>query len=88
MGTDIGHDASGCIFKVYVEGEEAGYLSYNLDSGSFDIEHTVVDPSFRGCGLGKALVEAAVQYAKEEGLEIRPFCSYARVLLEKQGQPL
>ncbi|MDN5357931.1 MAG: GNAT family N-acetyltransferase [Candidatus Methanomethylophilaceae archaeon] len=88
MGTDIVHDATGCIFKVYVDGEEAGYLSYNLESGSFDIEHTVVDLPFRGCGLGKVLVEAAVQYATEKGVEIRPFCSYARVLLEKQGQSL
>lgn len=83
MGKDIGHDTEGCIFKIYVDGEEAGYLTYNVGSGTFDIEHTVVDPLFRGQGLGKVLVDAAVEYAGGKKMEIRPICSYARALLDK-----
>ncbi|MDD2410374.1 MAG: GNAT family N-acetyltransferase [Candidatus Methanomethylophilaceae archaeon] len=83
MVIDVGHDEGGCVFKIYVDGEEAGYLSYDMDAGTLDIEHTVVDPLFRGRGLGRVLVEAAVEYAKCRSVEVRPFCSYARVLMER-----
>jgi predicted GNAT family acetyltransferase len=83
MAVDVGHDEEGCLFKVYVDGEEAGYLSYNMDAGTLDIEHTAVDPLFRGRGLGRMLVEAALEYAGSKRVEVRPFCSYARALMKK-----
>ncbi len=83
MAVDVGHDEEKCVFKVYVDGEEAGYLSYDMESGTLDIEHTVVDPLFRGRGLGRVLVEAAIEYAGCKRIEVRPFCSYARAIIKK-----
>ena len=64
-----------------VEGEGAdsrtvGFLSYVLDDGVLDLQHTVVDPRKRGHGLGGRLVEAGLQHARAEGLKVRPTCPF------------
>ena len=35
-----------------------------------------VDPSQRGRGIARTLVHAGVAHAREQGLKIRPICSY------------
>ncbi|MCU1590916.1 MAG: hypothetical protein JWP11_2172 [Frankiales bacterium] len=64
---------------------EAGtaYLSYAQTAGSFDIQHTVVPKDMAGQGVGGALVKAAVDYAREAGLELVVTCPFARTWLEK-----
>lgn len=53
-----------------------GYLSYQLADGVLDLQHTVVDPSMRGQGLGGRLVEAAMVHARQEQLSVRPTCPF------------
>ncbi|MDT7536982.1 MAG: uncharacterized protein QOI82_567, partial [Actinomycetota bacterium] len=50
---------------------------------SFDIQHTVVPEEMGGQGVGGALVQAAVDYAKDAGLELVVTCPFARKWLEK-----
>ncbi len=83
MAEDIKHDVEKRIFRIYVDGEEAGYVTYRADDGGMQITHTVVDPSMRGQGLAKKLVDAACAYAEEEGREIMSYCSYARAVIGK-----
>ena len=61
------------------------YLSYVRDDGSFDIQHTVVPRELEGQGIGSALVQAAVEHARAEGLRIVPTCSFAREWLAKHA---
>lgn len=53
-----------------------GYLSYELADGVLDLQHTVVDPSMRGQGLGGRLVETAMVHARQEQLSVRPTCPF------------
>ncbi len=64
-----------------VDGKEVGYLTYSIDDGVLDIEHTVVDPAMRGQGIAKKMVDRADQFCKEEGLKIKASCSYAAHVL-------
>ncbi len=65
------------IFEAFVNGKRLGYLSYEWESGSvFAIMHTVVDPKFRGQGIAKSLLNAAVAFARVNGYKIRPVCPY------------
>lgn len=61
--------------------KEVGYLTYSIDNGTLDIEHTVVDPSMRGQGIARKLVEKADEFTKAEGLRIAASCSYAANVL-------
>lgn len=51
------------------------------ESGALLIEHTEVDPSLRGQGVGRALVMLVVARARAEGRAIVPRCPYAARLL-------
>ena len=44
----------------------------------FIIEHTEVDPSLNGKGIGKQLVVKAVEFAREKGVRIIPLCPFAK----------
>lgn len=76
----IVHDVDRDRFEaVEGEGEQVrvvGYLSYELTGGVLDLQHTVVDPARRGHGLGGRLVEAGLQHARAEGLQVRPSCPF------------
>jgi len=85
MSLKIEHILSEMSMRVYYEGEYAGYLTYEISNGIFDIQHTVVRSEFRGKGLGRILVDFAAEYAKKEGLEVVPSCSYAERVLNGSG---
>jgi len=47
------------------------------------IDHTEVSDSLRGEGVGKALVEHAVNYARDNELRVIPLCPFAKSLIER-----
>ena len=47
------------------------------------INHTFVNEQYQGQGLGKILVKAVIDYAREEDFKVVPLCSYARALISK-----
>ncbi len=47
------------------------------------VDHTEVDESLRGKGIGEQLVEEAVKYARENNLLIKPVCPFVKTILEK-----
>ncbi len=49
----------------------------------FIIEHTEVDDTYEGKGLGKLLVAAAVEHARERNMKIIPLCPYANAIFKK-----
>ena len=84
METTIEHYMDEKLIRIFFNGEIAGYLSYSIHNESLDIEHTVVDPKFRGKGLGRILVDNAIEYAKKEELAIIPSCSYAERIMSNK----
>ena len=55
---------------------EIHYVPNGKDS--IIIDHTVVSDRLRGQGVGQALVERVVAYARTEGVKIMPLCPFAK----------
>ena len=53
------------------------------DEDRLVIEHTWVDDSLRGQHVGHYLVEAAVKFAREQGVKIIPECPFAQSVFER-----
>ncbi|MDK7135771.1 GNAT family N-acetyltransferase [Corynebacterium sp. UMB4614] len=70
-------------FVIEVGGEQAGFAAFEDTDGVRDFNHTVVDPAFRGQGLSKPLIAAALDATREEGLKVRPTCSAVAGFVEK-----
>ena len=82
---NIGHSPSQTGGKFFAG--DKGYITYEWDSPEvFAIMHTVVEEAFRGQGVAKALLDAAVSFARENGYKIRPVCSYAEKVLRRDSQ--
>ena len=53
------------------------------ENGDMVIQHTEVDPSLKGKGVGFALVSAAVEQAQSKGFKLHANCPYAAAVLKK-----
>jgi predicted GNAT family acetyltransferase len=71
-------------FEAIEDGKEAGKMTYTWAGDSkFIIDHTEVSPEFNGKGVGKKLVMAAVEYARNNNLKIIPLCPFAKSVFDK-----
>ena len=52
--------------------------------------HTEVPPQLEGRGIASLLVRAAFEYARANGMDVLPVCSYVRVWAQRhpEVQPL
>ncbi|AQS53124.1 hypothetical protein BW727_100731 [Jeotgalibaca dankookensis] len=50
------------------------------------IDHTMVSDELRGQGVGDALLEEVVRYARDENRQIIPLCPFAKARLEKDKE--
>ncbi len=76
---DIRHNQSSGsgAFEAFVDGKKTGFMTYTLSGDKMSINHTEVDREYGGQGIGKALVDGAVEYARKEQLKINPVCRFA-----------
>ena len=58
---------------------EISYTTIN-DGQTYAINSTIVDPSLRGQGVARQLVDTVVHEAQTNGQTVKPVCSYARTL--------
>src|SRR5690606_1557833 len=70
------HEPGSNRFSVSLEGELA-VVEYTLGDGVMTIEHTRVPKPLEGRGIAGALVRAALDHARAQGMEVRPSCPYA-----------
>lgn len=48
------------------------------------IEHTEVDESLKGQGVGAKLLETLVEYARKEDVKVLPLCPFAKATFQKR----
>jgi len=82
MDARVEHNEDRSRFDLFVDGRRGGYLTYEINGGCLDIQHTVVSPELRGNKLGEVLVGAATEFAQSKGLSIVPSCSYAKKIMK------
>ena len=58
------------------EGPESEMTFSVREDGVLVIDHTRVPPALEGRGIAGALMERAIDEAREKGLRIEPVCSY------------
>ncbi len=87
MTTAVAHRPEKHFFEVSVDGH-AGHLAYAESGKVMTIVHTEVDPALEGRGLAGALVRAAVDHARANGLRVKPTCAYAASYMERHPETM
>jgi predicted GNAT family acetyltransferase len=67
-------------------GEDVAFTEYRLHDGTITLPHTVVPEAFSGRGVGGQLATAALGYAREQGLEVIPLCSFIAAYITKHPE--
>jgi uncharacterized protein len=76
------HGRKGAFF-IDEDGEWIAELTYFKNNGIMTIDHTEIDEKLRGEGIGQDMVKAAVDYARANGLKIKPLCPYAKKVIDR-----
>lgn len=79
------HNREAGRFEVAIDGELAE-LDYQLQGDKIIFTHTGVPPSLEGRGIGSALAEAGLTYARKENLEVVPLCPFVRSYIERKPE--
>lgn len=75
----------GKFFAVHAGVEEA-LMTYVYVGKNIIIDHTEVHDVFKGQGVGYQLVDAAVEFARENAIKIKPLCPFANAVFKRKGQ--
>lgn len=71
-------------FYIEVNGQMAAQMTYVYAGDTrIIIDHTDVGSVLRGQGAGKQLVQAAVEFARQNHLHILPLCPFAKSVFDK-----
>ena len=84
---NIQHDKEKHSGEFFIEqhSERVAELAYSLPGDNkLVINHTEVDEGQEGKGVGKKLVAAAVEYAREQKLKLVPVCRFAKLIIERE----
>ncbi|QRP64938.1 N-acetyltransferase [Rhodanobacter sp. FDAARGOS 1247] len=82
MSYVIRHDRAAYRFQTEVEGVPC-VLDYLLAAGVMTITHTGVPAEVGGRGIAAALVQSAMDTARNEGWKVVPACSYAAAWMQR-----
>lgn len=62
----------------------AGEMTYShAGPDKIIIDHTEVNPDYKGQGIGTKLLSGAVDYARKNHLKIMPLCPFAKSVFDK-----
>ena len=71
-------------FIALEDGRQIGEMTYSVaGKDKIIIDHTEVDPAQKGQGIGKILLDKAVEYARENHIKILPLCPFAKSMFDK-----
>ena len=72
------------FFKAVSDGKDAGLMTYSwAGSDKIIIDHTEVNPDFKGQNVGKNMVMEAVAFARKNHIKILPLCPFAKSVFDK-----
>ena len=59
------------------------FIEYKLDNDALFLIHTEVPAALEGKGAGSAIVQKALQYAKDNNYKIVPICPFVQSYLKR-----
>jgi predicted GNAT family acetyltransferase len=88
MEHTVEHSESGAqgAFFIQKSGQRLAAMTYSRTNATLIIiDHTEVDPSLSGQGVGRQLLNALVAWARETGTKVLPLCPFAKSQFDKDA---
>ena len=72
-------------FELNID-DSVAFIEYKLSDNILFLIHTEVPTSLEGKGVGSAIVSKTLEYAKENGYKIVPFCPFVKTYLKRHPE--
>jgi len=82
---EVAHNAAQKRFEIQL-GDQIAMVKYILGSSEIIFTHTEVPEAFEGQGVASKIAKVAVEYAKAQGLRIRPMCPYMAAYIQRHPE--
>ena len=83
---EIMDDADQHAYVISVEDRRVGKAVYHLRGGRYFFVHTEIDPDMNGRGLGRRLVEFALEDVKVKEGTVVPICPFFRAYIKRHPE--
>ena len=86
MEHTVMHNEAESRFEVALDNKVA-VVDYRKMNGVYlAVTHTGVPKEYEGQGIAAKLTKALLDYARANGLKVKPLCSYARVYMDRHPE--
>ena len=88
MQYSIQHEEAASKGAFYIDkaGQRVAEMTYSRTNATMIIiDHTDVDDSLRGEGVGRQLLDALVAWARSTGTKVLPLCPFAKAQFDKDA---
>ena len=83
-GTVVNNEAAG-RFDLEIEGHRAS-IYYELQPDTIAFLRTYVHPDLSGKGVGSRMAKVALDYARDEGLGVIPYCRFVSSYIRRHPE--
>lgn len=70
-------------FELYDEDGKVGEMVFDIQGEDLTVYHTEVSPQKEGLGYAKILLDAMVNYVRENKLKVIPLCPYVHLQFKR-----
>lgn len=86
MKIELIENSKGGEFVIQESGNRVAEMGYtNAGDDKIIVDHTFVDTAFRGENIGRDLVKAGIEFAREKNIKIIPLCPFAMAEFERHS---
>jgi len=82
---NVRHHSASNRFEAEVE-DRTAVLEYQRENERIVFTHTYVPPELRGRAIAGALVRAGLAFARREGVQVVPVCSYVAAYIKRHPE--
>ena len=83
---DVRDNMESLCYDAVIDGEVIGTVVYEYSGPRILFLHTIVDPEFRGRGIGTTLVTAALDDVRARGLKLSNYCAFVSAFIGAHPQ--
>ncbi|MFD0973099.1 GNAT family N-acetyltransferase [Plantactinospora endophytica] len=73
-------------FEILVDDALAGFVAYQIQSGTKVLVHTEVDEAFEGKGVGSALARGTLDQLRDRGELVAVTCPFLLTFIERHPE--
>ncbi|MDB5744709.1 MAG: GCN5-related N-acetyltransferase [Polaromonas sp.] len=83
---EIRHNEIKQAYEAFVDGRFAGTCEYEESANVITFTHTLVQPEFKGKGIGSALAKFVLEESRLQGKQVVADCQFISAYIKKNAE--